>query len=350
MQRALRIGAVALVVGFASLALSFPVSFAQARCKMNAAQPSSGTMTLQYLRKSTNNPDRNDYRISGTIRWGSRAALDCFDEGLIDWAYEHNLTYQKHFDRKIWSPDFSSFPSDSSPYVDAALDVKPANLTDLSFGLFRPEKLKAGVTYRYAYSVFLPSNVSQQHFYLAGQVLEKDCSKPGPWCVNTLPGDISDGQKLIDVEKDFDSKGTTCWAWQKGKPPTPCPSPAPPPAAPSPPPPSSPAPPAPSVPPAPSAPPATWAEQQGSLGANTFTNPYNASGMGVKIQPYQWVAVSCKVYAPQIVSANPDGYWYRIASAPWNNAYYAVANTFWNGDIPGQKPYVHNTDFAVPNC
>jgi hypothetical protein len=94
----------------------------------------------------------------------------------------------------------------------------------------------------------------------------------------------------------------------------------------------------------------TWAEQQGSLGANTFTNPYNASGIGIKIAPMQWVQVSCKVYAPQIVSANPDGYWYRIASAPWNNAYYAVANTFWNGDVPGQKPYTHNTDFAVPNC
>lgn len=110
--------------------------------------------------------------------------------------------------------------------------------------------------------------------------------------------------------------------------------------------------PLPELQPIPTPPPAaqTWSEQQGSLGANTFTNPYNASGMGVKIQPYQWVQVSCKVYAPQIVSANPDGYWYRIASPPWSNAYYAVANTFWNGDIPGQKPYVHNTDFAVPNC
>jgi hypothetical protein len=93
-----------------------------------------------------------------------------------------------------------------------------------------------------------------------------------------------------------------------------------------------------------------YSEQQGSLGANTFTNPYNASGMGVKIAPYAYVQVSCKVYAPQIISANPDGYWYRIHSAPWNDAYYAVANTFWNGDIPGQKPYVHNTDFAVPDC
>jgi hypothetical protein len=100
-----------------------------------------------------------------------------------------------------------------------------------------------------------------------------------------------------------------------------------------------------STPPAP-----VWREQQGSLGANTFTNPYNASGMGPKIAAYQWVDVACKVYAPQIASANPDGYWYRIASAPWNGQYYAVANTFWNGDIPGQKPYTHNTDWAVPNC
>lgn len=97
-------------------------------------------------------------------------------------------------------------------------------------------------------------------------------------------------------------------------------------------------------------PPPNHVEQQGSLGANTFTNPFNASGMGVKIPAMAYVEVSCKVYAPQIASANPDGYWYRIASPPWNNAYYAVANTFWNGDIPGVKPYTHNTDFSVPDC
>jgi surface antigen len=103
--------------------------------------------------------------------------------------------------------------------------------------------------------------------------------------------------------------------------------------------------------PGPTAPaPPVWQEQQGSLGANTFQNPSNASGMGVKIQPNQWVTVSCKIYAPQIASANPDGYWYRIASPPWNGQYYAVANTFWNGDTPGVKPYTHNTDFAVANC
>lgn len=108
--------------------------------------------------------------------------------------------------------------------------------------------------------------------------------------------------------------------------------------------------PAPTTPPPPPPPARTWSEQQGSHGANTFTNPYNASGMGTKIGAYAWVAVSCKVYAPQIDSANPDGYWYRIASSPWNNNYYAVANTFWNGDVPGQTPYTHNTDFNVPNC
>jgi surface antigen len=100
----------------------------------------------------------------------------------------------------------------------------------------------------------------------------------------------------------------------------------------------------------PPAPPPTWREQQGSLGANTFLNPHNASGMGTRIPAMAWVDVSCKVHAPAIASANPDGYWYRIASPPWNNQYYAVANTFWNGDIPGVKPYTHNTDWAVPNC
>ncbi len=96
--------------------------------------------------------------------------------------------------------------------------------------------------------------------------------------------------------------------------------------------------------------PRTWREQQGSRGVNTFTNPYNASGMGPRIAPYQWVDVFCKIYAPQIASANPDGYWYRMASPPWSGTYYAPANTFWNGDQPGVKPYTHNTDFAVANC
>jgi len=97
------------------------------------------------------------------------------------------------------------------------------------------------------------------------------------------------------------------------------------------------------------APPKTYSEQEGHYGANTFTNPYNASGMGLKIPAGAWVQVVCKVYAPQIQSANPDGYWYRIASSPWNSVYYAVANTFMNGD-PWNGPYTHNTDFNVPDC
>ena len=107
-------------------------------------------------------------------------------------------------------------------------------------------------------------------------------------------------------------------------------------------------PPGPTVTPTP-IPPKTYSEQEGHYGANTFTNPYNASGMGPKIPAGAWVQVVCKVYAPQIQSANPDGYWYRIASSPWNSVYYAVANTFMNGD-PWGGPYTHNTDFNVPDC
>lgn len=123
-------------------------------------------------------------------------------------------------------------------------------------------------------------------------------------------------------------------------------SPTPPPAGPTPTPPTGPT----STPTPPTGPgQTTHAEQEGHYGANTFTNPYNASGMGPKIPAAAWVQVSCKVYAPAIQSANPDGYWYRIASSPWNNAYYAVANTFMNGD-PWGGPYTHNTDFNVPDC
>lgn len=91
-------------------------------------------------------------------------------------------------------------------------------------------------------------------------------------------------------------------------------------------------------------------EQAGQRGANTYTNPSNASGLGPRIDPFQWVVVACKIHSPTIASANPDGYWYRVQSEPWAGAYYAAANTFWNGDVPGAVPYLHNTDFAVPDC
>jgi hypothetical protein len=96
--------------------------------------------------------------------------------------------------------------------------------------------------------------------------------------------------------------------------------------------------------------PTTKTEQSGSTGSPTFQNPTNASGPGTRIGAMAFVEVVCKVYAPQIASVNPDGYWYKIASAPWNSAFYAPANTFWNGDVPGVRPYTHNTDFSVPNC
>ena len=98
-------------------------------------------------------------------------------------------------------------------------------------------------------------------------------------------------------------------------------------------------------------PPSTVTEQSGSHGSPTFQNVTNASGQGPTVPAYGYVQVSCKIKPTATIdSAYPDGYWYRIASPPWNNGYYAVANTFWNGDMPGQKPYTHNTDWNVPDC
>jgi hypothetical protein len=94
----------------------------------------------------------------------------------------------------------------------------------------------------------------------------------------------------------------------------------------------------------------TYTEQAGTAGSPTFLNPVNAGGPGPRIPAMSNVEVFCKVYAPQIASVNPDGYWYKVATAPWSGSYFAPANNFWNGDVPGVKPYIHNTDFAVPDC
>lgn len=90
-------------------------------------------------------------------------------------------------------------------------------------------------------------------------------------------------------------------------------------------------------------------EQAGADGARTFTKPAGSTE-GPRVSPNQHVLVACRVYDPEPESVLPDGYWYRLASRPWNSAYYAPANSFWNGDVPGRKPYIHNTDFAVPAC
>lgn len=90
-------------------------------------------------------------------------------------------------------------------------------------------------------------------------------------------------------------------------------------------------------------------EEEWHTGANSFSDPVNASGVGPKVAPAQQVQVSCKLYDPSIASVNPGGYWYRISSAPWDDKYYVAANTFLNGD-PWNGPYTHPTDLSVPNC
>jgi hypothetical protein len=92
-----------------------------------------------------------------------------------------------------------------------------------------------------------------------------------------------------------------------------------------------------------------WSEQAGTAGARTFSQPAGVVE-GTRVIPNQHVEVLCRVYDPEPESVKPDGYWYRLASSPWDDHYYAPANSFWNGDIPGRKPYTHNTDFSVHDC
>jgi hypothetical protein len=95
---------------------------------------------------------------------------------------------------------------------------------------------------------------------------------------------------------------------------------------------------------------ATRHEQAGAGGARTFANAFTLSSPGPDLTANEQVRVICKVYAPTPPSVVPNGYWYRLASKPWSGRYFAPANSFWNGDIPGKRPYTHNTDFKVPNC
>jgi hypothetical protein len=91
-------------------------------------------------------------------------------------------------------------------------------------------------------------------------------------------------------------------------------------------------------------------EEAGEGGARTYRDPFDLSQTGRNVSSFQQVKVECRVHAPTLPSATPDGYWYRLLSPPWNGDYYALANSFWNGDTPGQMPYTHDTDFAVPKC
>jgi len=82
-----------------------------------------------------------------------------------------------------------------------------------------------------------------------------------------------------------------------------------------------------------------------TAGARTYTNPYNLSGEGPRIDNGKNVQVSCKLTFASPGSSGVGLYWYRIASPPSNNQYYSPANSFLNGD-----PIKGLVDEAVPDC
>jgi hypothetical protein len=215
---------VVLVVWMLGVVLALHLSApAEAACSKSGSEPDSGTLTLKYVGPDAKHSNRNDYRLSGTVRWNTQTRLDCFSKGHIDWAYENDLKYQQHFDRAIWNPDFSAFPAAAGPYVDTSVgDI--GDITDLTFGLFRPETLRGGTSYAFAYTIILPKNPGRGYhsFVLTGQVLNKQCSKAGPWCVGL--DQKGEGQLFIGSQRRFSITGSTCWAWHKGQSPAPCPS------------------------------------------------------------------------------------------------------------------------------
>jgi hypothetical protein len=91
-----------------------------------------------------------------------------------------------------------------------------------------------------------------------------------------------------------------------------------------------------------------YVEQEGNLGAPTFSDPTAGAGEGPRVESNATVEVSCKLFDLEIASIEPDGYWYRLHSAPYNDMFYAAANTFWNGAASGGE--VINTDLRVPVC
>ena len=189
--------------------------------------PDSGRIELQYLNASTQTDTVADYRLTMTMRWDDKAALDCFQEGYVDWAYEHDVLYAEKFGYNVWNEDLSSFPQEAHAYLDtAALDE---GATSLSFGIFRPEKLSAGTTYRASYDIILPTYAENGilPLTLEGEVIEKQCNRPGPWCVGLRPdGRGRTRHTFVGESRGFKRSGD-CWDWRDGSSPTRCPAPSP---------------------------------------------------------------------------------------------------------------------------
>jgi len=193
---------------------------------MKGSQPSSGRIRLEYLQDSTQNPDRKDYRLTSTFRWDDRQALDCFDKGFVDWAYEHEILYGDWFDRKIWNEDFSDLPADAGAYLDTTASDR-GDKTTLAFGIFRPENLAAGRDYTVTFELFLPADPpgGVLPLTLEGEVVEKQCGDVDPWCVG-LPGADRNRETFVGESRGFAPTGD-CWDWWYPGSPRNCQAPAP---------------------------------------------------------------------------------------------------------------------------
>lgn len=333
-------------------------------CQMADVQPSSGQMVLTFVRASTQNSDRNDYRLTTTLRWDSQAALDCFDDGNVDWAYEHDILYNQHFDRKLWNENLSGIPSDAGPYIDTTVADR-SGITSLSFGIFRPERLRAGVDYKVEFDLFLPNHPpgDVHPLTLEGEILEKNCGDPSPWCVGSGKN-RRDRQTFIGEGRGFSVSGD-CWTWTRGSSPGRCssgPIPTQPPVTSPPatsPPATSPSATSPPATSSPARPPATSPPQKAPAGTSApatsppVTSPPATSGPTERVGTVN----GCNTYGqhcegnPIYRDVPPDGYnfatWPKIATV--NNGTQLTARCWGSGGVTWNYAALHNPPDYGPN-
>lgn len=210
--------ALTLFVGFVGARLlgggDAPSTVVASGCDQSIGHPVAGSISAEYLRESAYpNNDLNDYHLSGTVRWDSQAALDCFADGVVKWGFEHELAFLGDFAGRIWNAEHT-FPDDGQFFVDAsANDIDGA--TVLTIGLFRPEHLEAETTYEFRFDTKLPREPAgaRQWFTLHGEVAEHTCGTPGAWCLERHRELGRNRVALVPEGHDFDVDDGGCWAW-----------------------------------------------------------------------------------------------------------------------------------------
>lgn len=170
--------------------------------------------------------------VHNRLLWKSRAGLDSYQGPDGDFVYEHD---HKLIDRDpysygamsnrfcteaFWadagSAEFvssDSLPGGSDPYVDTANASDPCGTSDISFGIFKPEKLQTGKYYRVVLGMN-PGAAARSYHQLKGQKLGYQCpgDRSQKWCVSPI-GDPDGEDHSVNIASGKDFKLPGCYLW-----------------------------------------------------------------------------------------------------------------------------------------